>query len=108
MTAGSSEALGGLVGAATRVAGRRVRKSGPEFDAKRLMTLRRPEPGVVAWRAQQLRRCGVEPQAAEQLAEDSSVDLHALFALVDLGCPARLAARILAPLEVGPCDPRDG
>ena len=33
------------------------------------------------------------------LAEDSRVDLHAVFGLIDRGCRPDLAARILAPLD---------
>ncbi len=57
------------------------------------------EPTIVAWRAEQLLRVGVEPAQAAVLAQDPSVDLHALLELVDHSCPAHLAARILAPLE---------
>jgi hypothetical protein len=60
------------------------------------------EPEVVAWRTQQLVRVGVAPQPAAVLAEDPTVDLHALLDLVDRGCPPQLAARILAPLDREP------
>jgi hypothetical protein len=53
---------------------------------------------VVAWRARRLRRAGVDAAVAARLAEDRSVDLHALLELVDRGCPPGLAARIIAPL----------
>jgi hypothetical protein len=33
------------------------------------------------------------------MARDNRYDLHALLELTDRGCPAELAARILAPLE---------
>ena len=36
---------------------------------------------------------------ALDLAATPGVDLHALFALLDRGCPPELAARILAPIE---------
>jgi len=51
-----------------------------------------------AWREGRLRVAGFERETASQLAEDRSVDLHALLELVDRGCPPHLAARILAPL----------
>jgi hypothetical protein len=54
---------------------------------------------VVTWRRQQLAAAGFDPATAEALARNHSVDLHALLDLVDRGCPPRLAARILAPLE---------
>ncbi len=62
---------------------------------------------VVAWRAEQLLRVGVDPAPAAALAGDRSVDLHALLELVDRGCPSHLAARIVAPLDHElACDPR--
>jgi hypothetical protein len=36
---------------------------------------------------------------AARLAAEPGVDVHALLALVDRGCPPELAARILAPLS---------
>jgi hypothetical protein len=36
---------------------------------------------------------------ALELAATPGVDLHALLALVDRGCPPELAARILAPID---------
>jgi hypothetical protein len=61
--------------------------------------------GVVAWRQRQLRDSGFEDSLASALARDCRVDLHALIELVERGCRPELAARILAPLEVGrrPC-----
>lgn len=58
----------------------------------------RKEVDVVAWRARRLRRAGLDARIAAKLAEDRSVDLHALLELVDRGCPPGAAARILAPL----------
>ena len=59
-----------------------------------------PEPDpVVLWRATRLREAGFSPQMADALARDCAYDLHAVLRLVDHGCPAELAARILAPLE---------
>jgi hypothetical protein len=54
---------------------------------------------VVLWRRKQLLDAGFELADSERLARDCGVDLHALLDLVALGCPPRLAARILAPLE---------
>jgi hypothetical protein len=56
---------------------------------------------VIAWRIARLRERGFSPQLAEQLAHDGRHDLHALLELVDRGCPAELAVRILAPLDDG-------
>ena len=54
---------------------------------------------VVWWRWSRLIAAGFEPTPAYELAVDSRIDLHALLDLLARGCPARLAARILAPLE---------
>jgi len=53
----------------------------------------------VLWRIARLREAGFDRRLAERLAEDRRWDLHALLELVDRGCPPRLAARILAPLD---------
>ena len=60
---------------------------------------------VVVWRAERLRRAGFPPELARSLARDCGMDLHALIKLVERGCPAQLAARILGPLpeEHRPC-----
>ena len=54
---------------------------------------------VVLWRTTRLREAGFSPQLADTLARDCAYDLHAVLRLVDRGCPAELAARILAPLD---------
>jgi len=51
---------------------------------------------ILRWRRDQLVAAGFEPPLALSLAQDSRYDLHAL---VERGCPPRLAIRILAPLE---------
>jgi hypothetical protein len=60
-----------------------------------------PQPArqYIAWRVACLRHAGFNRRFAEQLARDGRYDLHALLELVDRGCPARLAARILAPID---------
>jgi hypothetical protein len=61
-----------------------------------------PEPKVdpvQAWRFERLRAAGLPPELAEPVSVDGAYDLHALLELVDRGCPAELAVRILAPLE---------
>jgi hypothetical protein len=45
---------------------------------------------------------GISPAAADLLASDRRIDLHALLDLVDRGCSPELGVRILAPLD----DPR--
>ena len=57
---------------------------------------------VVVWRATRLREAGFSAHLADTLAQDRNYDLHALLHLVDRGCPAALAVRILAPLDDAP------
>jgi hypothetical protein len=59
------------------------------------------EPGgnIAGWREQRLLRAGVEANLAATIAIDCAIDLHALIELIERGCPAELAARILAPLD---------
>jgi hypothetical protein len=54
---------------------------------------------LVEWRRERLLEAGVAPEVAANLAWDCGVDLHALFELIDRGCPPHLAVRILAPLD---------
>ena len=54
---------------------------------------------VVLWRTSRLREAGFDAQLADALARDRAYDLHAVLELVDRGCPAELAVRILAPLD---------
>jgi len=49
---------------------------------------------VESWRLTVLLDAGYPPELAEQLAE-SKADLHAAVDLLERGCPAPLAARIL-------------
>ena len=60
---------------------------------------------VLAWRVRRLREAGLAPALATEIAADCGYDLHALLELIDRGCPAELAVRILAPLDgpVVPC-----
>jgi hypothetical protein len=50
-------------------------------------------------------RAGVEGDLAASIASDCAMDLHAIIELLERGCPPRLAARIVAPLdrEENPC-----
>jgi hypothetical protein len=57
---------------------------------------------VVSWRRRQLTGAGFALPLAARLARDARWDLHALIELVERGCPPRLAARILAPLDEDP------
>ncbi len=54
------------------------------------------EPELVeAWRAEQLELAGYETDAAKEIATRLDVDLHTALKLIDHGCPAELALRIL-------------
>ena len=55
-------------------------------------------PDVRVWRRTRLMQAGFEYELAERLAADGGYDLHELLDLIDRGCPAHLAVRILAPL----------
>lgn len=58
-----------------------------------------PGGDLAGWREQRLLRAGVEPGLAAAIASDCAIDLHAMIGLIERGCPAALAARILEPLE---------
>ncbi|MDE3130965.1 MAG: hypothetical protein KGL16_07410 [Acidobacteriota bacterium] len=62
--------------------------------------------GLVQWRLRRLKRAGFEARLAERLSSDRRLDLHAVLELIDRGCPPALAARILAPLDEEPEQPR--
>ena len=50
---------------------------------------------IERWRAEELQRAGYEPRAAGRLAVRHDVDLHAAVELLERGCPADLALKIL-------------
>ena len=50
---------------------------------------------VERWRTDELLRAGYDPAAATDLAARMDVDLHGAIALLERGCPAELAVRIL-------------
>jgi len=50
-------------------------------------------------RRDQLLRAGFDAELAALVAADRAMEVDALIEMVDRGCPPRLAARILAPLE---------
>ncbi len=54
---------------------------------------------VVSWRRDRLVEAGLPLPLASRVARDGRYDLHALIDLVERGCPAELAVRILAPIE---------
>jgi hypothetical protein len=61
--------------------------------------------GLLAWRIERLREAGFPDPLADSVARDPRYDLHKLLGLIDRGCPAELAARIVAPIDAksGPC-----
>ena len=50
---------------------------------------------VERWRATELVRAGFEPEAAADLATRPDIDLHTARGLLERGCPADVAVRIL-------------
>jgi hypothetical protein len=62
---------------------------------------RDPRSDVEAWRLHRLVDAAFPLPLAVELATTPGIDLHALLALVDRGCPPELAARILSPLDEG-------
>lgn len=60
-----------------------------------LLMARVTEDEVVAWRREQLRRAGCRRFEAEVLARETKVDLHHAVALLERGCPSRVALDIL-------------
>jgi hypothetical protein len=60
-----------------------------------LLTARVTDDEVVAWRREQLGRAGCRRFEAEVLARERQVDLHEAVALLERGCPPKLALEIL-------------
>jgi hypothetical protein len=50
---------------------------------------------VERWRTEELMRAGFDPDAASQLAAHHEIDLRKAARLLEHGCPADLALRIL-------------
>jgi hypothetical protein len=50
---------------------------------------------VERWRAGELMRAGFDPSTAVELAASVDVDLHTAIDMLERGCPADLAVRIL-------------
>ena len=55
----------------------------------------------MTWRRDQLAASGFPLPLATRVARDPHYDIHELIELVERGCPAELAVRIVAPLEEG-------
>jgi hypothetical protein len=82
---------------------RRAGISGMEKSQTQLLELE-DQPGawraaesdrVFAWRLDSLKRAGYQDDAAFSLANGTHVDLHFAVDLVERGCPAPTATRIL-------------
>ena len=73
-------------------------RAGPMTRYGRQWDLTEP---VVAWRVRLLVGAGFDADLATALSGRGSVDLHELLTLVDRGCPALLATRILQLDEGG-------
>ena len=50
---------------------------------------------IERWRAEMLERAGYAPADAAELAARHDVDLHVAIELIEKGCPADVALRIL-------------
>jgi hypothetical protein len=74
----------------------------PPFKRQPTSSPRSEPDDVAVWRERRLRRAGFGRHLAESVAFDCSYDLHAILELVDRGCPAELAVRILAPVDEEP------
>ena len=62
---------------------------------------RQAQAGAAAgWRQRTLAAAGFDEALAARLAEQPQLDVHAVLELVDAGCPPRLAARIVQPLDM--------
>jgi len=66
----------------------------------RTLSILEPAGGEVnRWRREQLVLSGFSVPLAVRVARDPRYDLHRLIELVERGCPAELAVRILGPIE---------
>ena len=50
---------------------------------------------VERWRADELIRAGFDPDSAQKLAHDLTVDIRRAAQMLEHGCPAELALQIL-------------
>ena len=50
---------------------------------------------IERWRADMLERVGYSPEEAAEIASRLDVDLHTALGLLENGCPAEVALRIL-------------
>jgi hypothetical protein len=74
------------------------------MPADRIST-RTESESVIEWRTERLVEAGLPMRLARKVAAYCAYNLRSVLDLVDRGCPAELAVRILAPLDrrCGPC-----
>ena len=65
------------------------------MTAAELQIVETEQERVERWRSEALERAGYKPDAAAELAARPDVDLHRAIALLESGCPAETALRIL-------------
>ena len=65
------------------------------MTAAELQIVETEQERVERWRVEALERAGYEPEAAAELAAHPDVDLHRAIELLESGCPAETALRIL-------------
>jgi hypothetical protein len=79
-----------------------IRKDSTMFKTAFTRAERRRERSDLSYRVHRLVRGGFPGALVDTLARDPRYELDALLALTERGCPAELAARILAPLTDAP------
>jgi hypothetical protein len=67
----------------------------PEMTATELHQRETEQQRIERWRADMLERAGWSVEQAAELAARSDVDLHTAIGLIENGCPAEVALRIL-------------
>jgi hypothetical protein len=65
------------------------------MTAAELQIVETEQERVERWRTEALERAGYTPEAAAELAARPDVDLHRAIGLLESGCPAEIALRIL-------------
>jgi len=65
------------------------------MTAAELQIIETEQARVERWRAEALERAGYDLEAAAELAARPDIDLHLAISLLESGCPADTALRIL-------------
>jgi len=65
------------------------------MPAAELHTQETEQERIERWRAEMLERAGYSADDASELASRHDVDLHTAIGLIEKGCPAEVALRIL-------------